>query len=105
MISGLMDLLQILGYIRHGDYSDTDPVTVILGVVIFGVGLVIWSFFKTYQMTIEEKKLKEKELKWEDIPNSHGMTSDWGKIKTKTKRKRRRRHTGQDVGEYFRPPF
>lgn len=105
MISGLTDLLLLLGYSRYGRYSDTDPIAMILGAVIFGVGLVIWSFFKAYEMTVEEKRLKEKELKWEDVQNSQGMTSEWGKVKVKTQRKRRRNSSFQNTGEYFKPPF
>ncbi len=89
----------------YGRYGDSDPITMFLGAVIFGVGLVIWSFFKAIQMTVEERKLKAKELKWENVQNYQDRTSEWGKVKVKTQRKRRRSRSSPDIGEYFKPPF
>lgn len=85
--------------------SSADSLEGCLVFVIFGVGLIIWSFIKAYDMTVEEKRLKKKEEKWQEIQDNPGMISEWGKVKTKTKRKRRRRHTDQGSGGNFHLPF
>lgn len=72
---------------------------------IIGVGLVIWSFIGAYKMTVEEKRMKEKEAEWQGIQDNTGIPTEWGKVKIKTKQKRRRRHIDQDTGEYYQAPF
>jgi len=73
--------------------------------IIFGVALLIWSFFKAFQMTMEEKILKEKIEKRENNPNYYDINSSWGKVKMKSKRRRRRRHPHSDSDEYYQAPF
>ena len=82
-------------------YDTEDAGAMILGTIIVLVVLVIWSFFGAIKMTIEEKRLKNRNPSEKINPDMSSYNFLGGykvKMKVKPQKRRRRRRKRSDDG-------